>query len=556
MRCGRGGGGGTFLRLSEVEFCEGAGALRRAVSVVAPQPALPLPETTTSSDGVGPSCGRRSSGGGDAGRVPLSRHLSDFFRSPLSLDSTTPPTPKVRLSPGKSLADVQTGVRLFDSVKSAASECSGAHARDSSKGVQTGPRLFDSMRSAASGCGGAHGKDSSKGVPTGFGMFDSMKSAASDYSGAHARGSSILVDAEDFGPQCGGRIANSIAGVSPGDATGDGRPPRYSALFKESVTGDDVRALLAPPPPAETAEEALTTGNVEPEPVPKVFIEGDKAVPDAVSMEALLGVASEVVEQSSIEMTAVESDTSAVGREGGGGGGSMGGRESEEEWLSHPKDGLVVPGEGRESWTDGGHSGSSNSSSSISSNKNNVLSPAEEDPSSSSSSSSCNNTNPNTCSQTEEGGLSSSKNNNSTCSQEEESGDASQCGSGGGTHAPPSEKNASVPPEHPHPEEEGQASASSKGGRGGALRSLGWAGLDEDGMWRSEVARQAAGQAGAMEANRRRLAKISRDESWRSDAAAVGDGEAATAAGGGSKGTRDIRRDSTSFIRMQSGNVR
>ena len=516
--------GDTFLRLSEVEFCEGAGALRRAVSVVGSQPP-PLPETTTSSEGPRSSCGRRSSGSGDGGRVPLSRHLSDFFRSPLSLDSTTSPTPKLRLSPGKSLADVQTGVRLFDSVKSSTSECSGAH-RDGSKDGKTRLRLFDSMKSTASDHSGAHARDSSKDSRAGLGLFDSMKSAASDYSGAHARGSSILVDAENFGPECGGRIANSIASANPGDAFGDGRPPRYSALFEDNVDGEDVRASLSPLPAAETAEGALISENVETEPSPEAFLEGGKVVPSDVSMETLLDVASGAVKRSSIELAAVESGKPAFSGEGGGGG-SIGGRESEEEWLSHPGNGAVVSCEGGESWADGGHGSSNNNNND---NDNKAFSQAEEDPSSSSS------------------------NNNNTYSQQEVHGEASRCGNGGGQHVPPSDKGASA--SSARPEEQGQPRASSKGGSGGALKSLGWAGLDEDGMWRSEVARRAAGQAGAVEANRRRLAKISRDESWRSDASAVGNGEAATTAGGGAKGTRDIRRDSTSFIRMQSGNVR
>lgn len=75
-----------------------------------------------------------------------------------------------------------------------------------------------------------------------------------------------------------------------------------------------------------------------------------------------------------------------------------------------------------------------------------------------------------------------------------------------------------------------------------------WAGLNEDGSWRTEVARRAAGEAGAVEAERRRLAKISADESWRLDAGEVGQK--------GCCSTRDVRRESTSFTRLQTGNVR
>lgn len=73
-----------------------------------------------------------------------------------------------------------------------------------------------------------------------------------------------------------------------------------------------------------------------------------------------------------------------------------------------------------------------------------------------------------------------------------------------------------------------------------------WAGLNDDGSWRTEVARKAAGKAGEVEAERRRLAKIIADESWRSDTGELG--------GTGCRSRRDVRRDSV--IRLQSGNVR
>lgn len=73
-----------------------------------------------------------------------------------------------------------------------------------------------------------------------------------------------------------------------------------------------------------------------------------------------------------------------------------------------------------------------------------------------------------------------------------------------------------------------------------------WAGLNDDGSWRTEVARRAAGKAGEVEAERRRLAKIIADESWRLDA---GDAD-----GAGCRSGRNVRRESV--IRLQSGNVR
>ena len=576
-------GGDTFLRLSEVEFCEGAGSLRRAVSVaVAPGNVR----------GVWPSCGGRvrnvdngrgsSEGVGGDGVAP-SRHLSDFFRSPLSLDSTSTPAHRlsydtsppdvqtgavnsaaevqteavkspVEIQNGavKSLADMQTGVSLLDRMKSATSDESGAHARDSSILVnaeqtessrsppdvqqtgsatspadeQTGASLFDSVKSADAQQQ-TEGVKSLADANTRISLFDSMKSAASDYSGAHARGSSILVDAETFDLTSGGgrgdrktEIGNKSE-VDPGDNIGDGgRPPRYSVLFAESAAGNDGRAEIMSSPPAKVAKDALVEGNVDS--ARTIIHEGGRAVPDFTGN---VDPAREIVldrPPSGVIVQLVEPVKAAVGAEkdgvgGGNGGASTGGRESEEEWLSHPKNSAVVDGEGRGSSTDGG----SNSSSS---------------------------------------------NNNSTCSQIE--GDASSCGSGGssignsnnntpmqvegGEREHPPDKNILVVAASSSSEEpRGKDAPASK--KGGALKSLGWAGLDEDGMWRSEVARRAAGQAGAMEANRRRLAKISRDESWRSDAVAGGGGDAA---GAGARGSRDIRRDSTSFIRMQSGNVR
>lgn len=76
-----------------------------------------------------------------------------------------------------------------------------------------------------------------------------------------------------------------------------------------------------------------------------------------------------------------------------------------------------------------------------------------------------------------------------------------------------------------------------------------WAGLNEDGSWRSEVDRIAAGAAGAEEAERRRQAKINRDESWRLDVSDTSKEEQGSDA-------RDIRRESVSFTRVEDGNVR
>lgn len=84
---------GTFLRLSELEFCEGAGILQDVPSDgVVPKRSIDVP----------------NSEGGLQGHHTLSRHLSDFFKSPTSVD--------------QSLSEVQTGIRLFDSRKTIAPE--------------------------------------------------------------------------------------------------------------------------------------------------------------------------------------------------------------------------------------------------------------------------------------------------------------------------------------------------------------------------------------------------------------------------------------------------
>ena len=88
--------------------------------------------------------------------------------------------------------------------------------------------------------------------------------------------------------------------------------------------------------------------------------------------------------------------------------------------------------------------------------------------------------------------------------------------------------------------------AAPKADRAAATVGTQWAGLNDDGSWRTEVARRAAGKAGEVEAERRRLAKIIADESWRSDAG--------LADGAGRRGGRNARRESV--VRLQSGNVR
>lgn len=108
-----------------------------------------------------------------------------------------------------------------------------------------------------------------------------------------------------------------------------------------------------------------------------------------------------------------------------------------------------------------------------------------------------------------------------------------------GDNSPPPSLNA-TPTTTQEPEPKAEETAATAGTH--------WAGLNDDGSWRTEVARKAAGKAGEVEAERRRLAKIIADESWRLDAGEVD--------GTGCRGRRDVRRESVSFIRLQTGNVR
>lgn len=86
-----------------------------------------------------------------------------------------------------------------------------------------------------------------------------------------------------------------------------------------------------------------------------------------------------------------------------------------------------------------------------------------------------------------------------------------------------------------------------QGTKEGGVEARPWVGLNEDGSWRSEGERRAAGEAGAAEAERRRLAKINGDDSWRAKRGAE-EKEL--------QGARHVRRDSDSLNCLQKGNVR
>lgn len=351
----------TFLRLSEVDFCEGINVLQLGGT------------NTAASDSLagGPTGG----GGGDENVRVVPRHLSDFFRSPLAIDSTS----KHSSSSIRSLSDVQTGARLFGSVKSPGSDDDGAFSVSGS-GNLAGSRNYVAAFSSTEV--GGTSADVATSVLTN--RIGSPPSSASPAAGAAAGVSDTVVAAEIAA------YPSAAAGHAQ-TAEIDELPAKTSNICEPVVSTAQVNDGPCEPGETEAVEEATQQPDCG---------RRDESIDD------------------------------------GGGG------ESEEEWLTG----------------------------------DDVRSPSPDA--------------------------------TSTPTQEAE---------------PKAEKAAATVGTH-------------------------WAGLNDDGSWRTEVARKAAGQAGEVEAERRRLAKISADESWRSDA-----GEAD---GTGCRSRRDVRRESVSFIRLQTGNVR
>ncbi|CAM9876641.1 unnamed protein product [Ectocarpus sp. 12 AP-2014] len=399
----------TFLRLSDVEFCEGVGTLesRGASSEL----------SVTSNEAFGTSTGGGRSGGGVENGTALSRHLSDFFRSPLSIDSP----PVQRFSSIRSLSDVQTGARLFDSVRSVRSE------DDKSSRKSGSGNLSDSVSYVRAF--GATTGDTVDDISTGLGV-------------------GVIVDGEESPRRSPPSAVSDSGAILPGPLSPQG-----------GATND----YSTPPPiPAKGTEDVLVKENVDPFP---------KAAADPVLEEHLL-VSAAVAAFKPLETAEGEQERAAGLGDEGGGGGRGGGRESEEEWLSHPEEEADTAPAGPGDWI-----GRTLEATLVSKG-------AEAAP---------------------------------------------QCVAT--SHAGNPDTAAAVA--------EGERGGEEDAGAGAGHE---WAGLNDDGSWRTEVARRAAGEAGAVEAERRRLAKVKADESWRSDAAREGHGAP--------------RRDSVSFTQLQTGNVR
>lgn len=261
----------TFLRLSEVEFCEGVDVLQYGGTSA---------RCSTSSEALDSSNGGRSSGGGDENSRVLSRHLSDFFRSPLARDST----PKQRYSSIGSVSDVQTGARLFDSAKSANPDGNGSSNR-------SGSNMLDSTNYV--------------------GAFSSTAGGTSEVT------TSVPVNCDDSPPFSAPAVADAAA-ITPDsivaeeDAANHHASPGLPSLPTDET--DDAKI-------AENDEFLAKTRNVEVNADP-VLVESQKT--EAIEEEnAQVGVCDDGDRDDSID---------------GGGG------ESEEEWLTHPDTNVVTPG--------------------------------------------------------------------------------------------------------------------------------------------------------------------------------------------------------------------
>lgn len=250
----------TFLRLSDVDFCEGLDAFKnegtRAV-------------VSTSSEALDSSVGGLSSCGGGENSRALSRHLSDFFRSPLSLDLT----PQQRPSSILSLSEVQTGARLFGSMKSICSDDNGAFS------ISENGNFSDSRHDLGALCG--------------------------------AIGISDVVSSVD-----GPRLSTTSAG------RGAASPP--CTAIAEEVTAH--HSPVAPPFPTEEAKDAPIAESNESSVTTKGLGGGTEVQVNAgvvLAEDTKAGPAVEVSKPESTEAVAEETEQP----DGGGG-------ESEEEWLA------------------------------------------------------------------------------------------------------------------------------------------------------------------------------------------------------------------------------
>lgn len=280
----------TFLRLSGIEFCQGAGALLGAVDAAAEAPPRTNSEVFDSTNSSGSSSGR-----GD--RRVLSRHLSDFFRSPLASQDSTPLR---RFSSIKSLSDVQTGACLFDSRRSLGSDVSGAR-RGGAIGFSTNGK---------SGSGSVDGGVDVCTDSVGVGIFDdSPRDFVSPTDGTYASGGYLRP-----------RLASSNGAARE---PAEGLPCPDS---NEPIAMIDRRKKRSPSSPVEQPSR----GQVE-------------VASDTSSDEIEIAVTPLGTEKS------VDCDSRNQG-------GSLGGG-SEEEWLSHPSN--ASANGHRESWSSDSRSSTS-----------------------------------------------------------------------------------------------------------------------------------------------------------------------------------------------------
>lgn len=410
----------TFLRLSDVQFCEPVGVRRNAGATAE--------LSSTCSDAPDASNGSRTSGGDIETRSVLSRHLSDFFRSPL--DSTS----KQRFSSIQSIYDARAGPRSFDSVKSGAPD--------------------DNASSRTRGSGS---------------LFSSDEEHLTAFSGAIGNAvdipASVMINFASSPRYSAPSPADLVLGLS--DLVGSVSLPR--TLDTKGSMAEDEAELVA-----ESSEPAAEAA------VPRRVITRESQTSTAPAAACELGRTEKPEEKQKAGLASYGEGSDSGDEDGGG-------AESEEEWLSHSI-------------------GDASATSELEERSDSSVAAAARPPQA----------NP----------------------------DRNHGGVGRAGQSDVREVTTGTP----------LSNKEQTGGKGGgddpaAVVGDDWAGLNEDGSWRTEYARRAAGEAGAVEAERRRLAKVKADESWRSDAGKGG------GTGCHGQGAQDARRESRSFTRL-TGNVR
>ncbi|CAM9366826.1 unnamed protein product, partial [Hapterophycus canaliculatus] len=419
----------TFLRLSDVRFCEPAGIRRNSGGNAE------LSSSMCSKANDASIVGRSSSGGVETCGV-LSRHLSDFFRSPFALDSTS----KQQLSSTQTIPDVRAGPRLFDSVKSGGADDSVSfRTRDSGS-------LFGSNDELVTAFSGAIGNAPE--IPASV-MINFAASPRYSAPSPADVATEVPTDLSDpLGSVSLLRSDDTKGAMTEDDAelvaeSSDCSEPAAESALQGSALSHESRTPTAPPTAPAACESRATEGAEEDK--QKAELVGSRDRPESTGEDSC-------------------------------------GAESEEEWLCHSTgDASVVPWSGKQA-------DSSERARLIQAEP--VLDPSHDRRAIQND----------ICKKTGETPVSTK------VQDREERGDDPV-----------------------------------------AVFGDDWSGLNEDGSWRTEYARRAAGEAGAAEAERRRLAKVKADESWRSDARKGG--------GTGCHGAQDFRRESSSFTRL-TGNVR